>query len=150
MKLGRYLVGLASAEYCSDNECFFELKLQYRITMSCLNPVDNFWYPVEFAEDGTTIHQYGGGLYQTNYTTDPDVDVPEFKPWLYKDHVFDEAECIYGDGYKTSIITINDQSPGPLLEVNEGALVHVTVDNDLMGGSAATLHFHGFTVSFLK
>ena len=98
--------------------------------MSCLNPVDNFWYPITFDDDsGETIHQYESGLYPKTGTFEDDESVPDFKPWLYKEHKFDKSRCVYGDGNKTGVVTINGQHPGPVLEVNQNALVHVTVVN---------------------
>ena len=146
MKLSPLLLDLAKAEYCAEDECHFELRLQYRLTMSCLNPADNFWYPVKIDENGKTVHHFHSAIYPPNGTVpeDDSVEVPNFKPWLYNDHVFDESMCVYGDGGKTGIVTINDQHPGPVIEVNKDALVHVTVKNELLGGTAASIHFHGF------
>ena len=147
MKLSHtFLGGLAAvwAEFCPDKECYFELRLQWRLTMSCMNPADKFWYPVTFDDGGTTIHKYESALYPQKGTYKDDEGVPQFKPWLYQDHTFDESRCVYGDGSRTGIVTINDQHPGPVLEVNKDALVHVTVVNELLGGTAAYIHFHGF------
>ena len=33
---------------------------------------------------------------------------------------FDENNCIFGDGTKSNVITINDQFPGPVLELQQG------------------------------
>ena len=38
---------------------------------------------------------------------------------------FREENCIFGDGVKTSVITINDEFPGPTLAVMQGAKVNV-------------------------
>ena len=38
---------------------------------------------------------------------------------------------------------MNGHSPAEVLEVYEGALVHVKVVNRLMGGVSPTIHFHG-------
>ena len=42
---------------------------------------------------------------------------------------FSPEDCIFGDGVKTSVISINDQFPGPAIEVRQGATVHITVRN---------------------
>ena len=112
--------------------------------MSCFNPADEYWYPVTFDENGRTVQDFRNNLY-TGAHEDDGVEVPDFKPELFEhDLSFNESNCLYSDGYKHAVITINDQSPGPVLEVTQGALVHVTIINDMMGGAAATIHFHGF------
>ena len=57
--------------------------------------------------------------------------------------IFDPKKCIFGNNKKTGIITVNGHSPAEVLEVYEGALVHVKVVNRLMGGVSPTIHFHG-------
>ena len=42
------------------------------------------------------------------------------------------------------MVVINDKFPYEPLEVNEGALVHVKVTNNLLGGVSPVVHFHGF------
>ncbi|XP_066263245.1 uncharacterized protein [Branchiostoma lanceolatum] len=51
-------------------------------------------------------------------------------------------ETITADGVLRNVILVNDQFPGPTLEVMEGAQVIVTVVNNLMR-EATSLHFHG-------
>uniref|UniRef100_A0A913YNU6 Plastocyanin-like domain-containing protein n=1 Tax=Exaiptasia diaphana TaxID=2652724 RepID=A0A913YNU6_EXADI len=46
------------------------------------------------------------------------------------------------DGYNKTIITINDQFPGPTIEVLEGAEVVVTVINNLLKEDTS-IHWHG-------
>ena len=55
----------------------------------------------------------------------------------------DTDQCVLGDGIKRQVITINDEYPGPNLEVRENALVHVKVINNLFGGVSPTIHWHG-------
>jgi bilirubin oxidase len=47
-------------------------------------------------------------------------------------------------GAPTELWTYNDQFPGPLIEVNEGDHVHITVQNDLP--EETTVHWHGLPV----
>ena len=85
--LGKFLIllfvgnVLGSSEYCAKTECHFELHLQWRLTMSCLNLDDNFWYPVFVDSEGNIKHQFNSDLYPPNGTTDTDknIRVPDFK-----------------------------------------------------------------------
>ena len=122
-----------------DDECFFELNLNYRFTMSCKH--GDWWYPVEILPNGT-IHQAENNFYGKNYTDDPTLQ--DFPDELYEPKEFEEKNCVFGNGEKTGMITINDQAPPAPLEVIEGALVHVRVNNYLGGGISTSLHFHGF------
>ncbi len=45
------------------------------------------------------------------------------------------------DGFSREMILVNGQFPGPLLEINQGDEVWVTVHNKLPFNS--TMHFHG-------
>lgn len=48
------------------------------------------------------------------------------------------------DGVETSMILVNGQFPGPLIEANWGDWIEVTVHNDIYGPEEATiLHWHG-------
>ena len=122
-----------------DDECFFELNLHYRFTMSCKH--GDWWYPIEILQNGT-IKQTENNFYGKNYTGDPTLQ--DFPAELYEPKEFEEKNCVFGNGEKTGMITINDQAPPAPLEVIEGALVHVKVNNNLGGGIATSLHFHGF------
>ena len=97
--------------------------------MSCLNdkdPKHPYWYPVEIDENGKPVHHYNSALYPANETLREHgtEEVPPFPGgmWFFDEHEFDDSKCIYGDGGKQAIVTINDQHPGPVLEVVEGAL----------------------------
>jgi len=56
---------------------------------------------------------------------------------------FREENCIFGDGVKTSVITINDEFPGPTIAVMQGAKVNVKVTSHLYS-ITTSIHFHGF------
>jgi FtsP/CotA-like multicopper oxidase with cupredoxin domain len=45
------------------------------------------------------------------------------------------------NGFSREMILVNGQSPGPLLEMNEGDEVWVTVHNQMLDNT--TMHFHG-------
>ena len=45
------------------------------------------------------------------------------------------------------MIEINGQYPAAPIQVTEGALVHVKVNNNLFGAVAPTIHWHGFKMS---
>ncbi|KAJ6648616.1 G-protein coupled receptor Mth2, partial [Pseudolycoriella hygida] len=54
----------------------------------------------------------------------------------------DRPHCIYGDGVRRSIMTINRMMPGPPIQVCLGDTVVVDVVNRLMGESTS-IHWHG-------
>ena len=54
------------------------------------------------------------------------------------------SRCIFGKGGKAGVVEINDHYPAPPMHVMEGSLVHVKVINNILGGVAPTIHFHGF------
>ena len=88
--------------------------------MSC-KASNGAWYPI--TTDGTIDNltiKHG----QSNF-------YPEEKAEILAamNLTFSEEDCIFGDGVKTSIISINDQFPGPAIEVLQGAKVHITVRN---------------------
>ncbi|KAF5699212.1 multicopper oxidase [Fusarium mundagurra] len=48
------------------------------------------------------------------------------------------------DGFEQSLLTVNGQFPGPLLEANWGDIVEVTVHNNITGPAEGTaMHWHG-------
>ena len=51
------------------------------------------------------------------------------------------------DGVSRDMILINGQFPGPLLEINEGEDVWVTVDNHMPYNT--TMHYHGMLEEFI-
>ena len=122
MKLVYWLVSHVLAEICRgrftfdqirhslllDKHCFFELDLRYRFTMSC-HDKKGLWFPAEFDKNG--IKQAADNQYY-------------FKE---SDRRFDETNCIFGNGEKHALITINGKSPPPPLEVEVGSMLHVTV-----------------------
>jgi len=118
---------------CFEDECDFELILRYRFTMSC-KANNGDWYPIEVVENDDNT-------FTINATTN------EFYPnkteLTAMNLQFQEQNCIFGDGVRTSIIAINDQFPGPTIEVRQGAKIHFTVINKLRSTSA-TIHWHGF------
>jgi FtsP/CotA-like multicopper oxidase with cupredoxin domain len=49
------------------------------------------------------------------------------------------------DGYQKSVILINGQFPGPVIEANWGDIIQVTVHNQITGPEEGTsFHWHGF------
>ena len=86
--------------------------------MSC--EVQGVWYPIRMAtdKDGKKII-----VPATNsFYTDENV-------LKAKNLTFLEENCIFGDGVVTSIISINDQFPGPTIEVRDR---NVRVENRLV------------------
>lgn len=52
-------------------------------------------------------------------------------------------QCVTADGIERGIMTINRQIPGPAIHVCQNDFIVVDVIN-MMGGTAATIHWHGF------
>ena len=74
--------------------------------MSCKH--GDWWYPVEILQNGT-IKQTENNFYGKNYTDDPTLQ--DFPDELYEPKEFEEKNCVFGNGEKTGMIFINDQSP---------------------------------------
>lgn len=53
------------------------------------------------------------------------------------------SQCVTADGFERGIMTINRKIPGPAIHVCKNDLIVVDVVN-MMGGTAATIHWHGF------
>ncbi|KAI0803786.1 multicopper oxidase-domain-containing protein [Xylaria sp. FL0064] len=53
------------------------------------------------------------------------------------------------DGYEKSVILVNGQFPGPLIEANWGDYIEVTVHNNIVSGppEGTAIHWHGFLQS---
>ncbi|THU92259.1 hypothetical protein K435DRAFT_672475 [Dendrothele bispora CBS 962.96] len=49
----------------------------------------------------------------------------------------------FSDGYNRSYITINGQTPGPLIEANEGDTLVINVQNNLNDNQTSSIHWHG-------
>ncbi|KAH9889159.1 multicopper oxidase [Xylariomycetidae sp. FL2044] len=50
------------------------------------------------------------------------------------------------DGYEKSVLLVNDQFPGPLIEANWGDYIEVKVNNHILDGppEGTAIHWHGF------
>ena len=94
------------SKICREKHCYFELDLRYRYTMTCKR--DGEWFPAEFDANGI---KQGTNQYYYEETGNR----------------FNESDCLLGNGEKHAVITINDQSPPPAIEVEHGAILHVTV-----------------------
>ena len=78
--------------------------------MSCHNG-KGIWYPAEFDKKG--IKQAADNQYY----------------FIESENRFNETDCILGNGKKHAVISINGKSPPPPLEVEVGAMLHVTVSS---------------------
>ncbi|KAI7972181.1 hypothetical protein EIK77_001747 [Talaromyces pinophilus] len=77
-------------------------------------------------------------------STDPaSTDVPN--TGAVRSYKFSVSRAIKApDGYQKSVILINGQFPGPLIEANWGDTIEVTVTNDIEDtAEGVTLHWHG-------
>jgi len=127
-------IGFMRADSCFDEECEFELVLRHKYTMSC-KASNGAWYPV--TTDGTPDDvKINHG--ESNFYIEEKAEI-----LAGMNLTFSPEDCIFGDGVKTSVISINDQFPGPAIEVRQGATVHITVRN-MMYSTSATVHWHGF------
>lgn len=52
-------------------------------------------------------------------------------------------QCISADGIERGVMSINRKIPGPTIHVCKDDLIVVDVTN-MMGGTSATIHWHGF------
>ncbi|OLN85358.1 Laccase-2-like protein 5, partial [Colletotrichum chlorophyti] len=60
-----------------------------------------------------------------------------------REYVFNITRELHApDGYEKSMILVNGQSPGPLIEANTGDTIRVTVNNQ-MKQESTTIHWHG-------
>ena len=108
---------------CLENECELELVLRHRFTMSCLAN-NGEWYPIVATPRADAANEFD--ISPTTNLFDPNID-----DLTAKNLTFDEENCIFGDGTRTSVVSINDQFPGPSIEIGLGAKVHITVTNML-------------------
>lgn len=54
-------------------------------------------------------------------------------------------DVIAPDGYQKSVLLVNGQFPGPLVEANWGDYIEVKVNNQITGDEEGTaMHWHGF------
>ncbi|CAH1274669.1 Hypp5360 [Branchiostoma lanceolatum] len=107
---------------CTDAVCEFTLVVRYAWTMTHTGSNGKV--------NGVKI--LTNGSLQVKNSVFPDVDGP----------IVPMEEVITADGVQRNVIVVNEQFPGPTLEVMEGAQVVVTVVNNLMR-EATSLHFHG-------
>ncbi|KAI1873892.1 uncharacterized protein JN550_003161 [Neoarthrinium moseri] len=72
------------------------------------------------------------------YTTTPETGVTRTYEWNIT------RETIAPDGYEKSVILVNEQFPGPLIEANWGDWIEVKVTNQIEDvGEGTAIHWHG-------
>ncbi|XP_078620738.1 uncharacterized protein LOC144887397 [Branchiostoma floridae x Branchiostoma japonicum] len=118
-------VTMATTQRCSDDVCEFTLVVRYARTMTHTGNADGSVHGIEILTNGSLQDVYS--FSQAGVMDGPIVPV---------------NETITADGVQRNVILVNDQFPGPTLEVMEGAQVVVTVVNKLLR-EATSLHFHG-------
>ncbi|XP_065052890.1 uncharacterized protein LOC135682090 [Rhopilema esculentum] len=125
----------SSGEICKENICKFVLTLREELSMTRTIRPGRIWTSGETfllqLENGRLIQRLGT-FYQQKVYNDYDGLV-----------VNATTDTITADGVRRSLITINGQFPGPMLEVMEGSEVEVIVNNQMLHKSA-TVHWHGF------
>ncbi|BFZ06751.1 hypothetical protein BsWGS_09789 [Bradybaena similaris] len=52
-------------------------------------------------------------------------------------------QCVAADGRARGILTVNRMMPGPVIDVCEGDIIEVQVDNQMQLGEGASIHWHG-------
>merc|ERR1719495_1563385 len=106
MKTSLRLITLTLLQYCfsddvcRDSVCHFELSLNYRYTMSCMDDTGSHsngpgWFPIETNKD------------RRPYLTE--------NTFYYKNETrfFDSSRCIFGKGGKSGVVEINNHYPAP-------------------------------------
>ncbi|XP_035661520.1 L-ascorbate oxidase-like [Branchiostoma floridae] len=116
-------VSMATAEMCTDDVCEFTLVVRQARTMTYTGS-DGKVNGIEILKNGSLQDKYS--------LSQGDMDGP----------IVPVEETITADGVQRNVILVNDQFPGPTLEVMEGAQVVLTVVNKLYR-EATSLHFHG-------
>ncbi|XP_048577660.1 LOW QUALITY PROTEIN: L-ascorbate oxidase [Nematostella vectensis] len=116
---------VSNTEICTKSICEYEFVVRETKTMMYSSDANNA-YQVKLEDDGSlsllaTPHGF--------HRTVPNISIP-----------LDKVHTV--DGINRTIITINDQFPGPTIEVTEGAEVVVTVVNHLLK-EGVTIHWHG-------
>ena len=155
-----FIIELLTTEHpwIRDTVCHFELKLNYRYTMSCMDDFGSHengpgWFPVDINSERRPFLTENT-FYYKNETRffDPSRSGISWR-FLHLKTVHDRLyidpfwRCIFGKGGKAGVVEINDHYPAPPMHVMEGALVHIKVINNILGGVAPTIHFHGFKMS---
>ncbi|XP_031570019.1 laccase-4-like [Actinia tenebrosa] len=113
------------AEVCTKQVCEYEFMVRETRSMMYRPDIDHA-YLVKVHQDGALrLQETPDGFHRSV----PNISVP-----------LDKVHTV--DGYNRTIITINDQFPGPTIEVMEGAEVVVTVVNELLK-EGLSIHWHG-------
>ncbi|ELQ44999.1 laccase-2 [Pyricularia oryzae] len=94
--------------------------------------------PEESGKSGILPAADAFDLRKTNFfVTDQDAQMREYEFNITR------VEVEGPDGVKKSMVLVNGQSPGPLIEANSGDLVKVVVHNSMPGDERTTIHWHG-------
>ncbi|KAI8496477.1 hypothetical protein Bbelb_257760 [Branchiostoma belcheri] len=113
---------MATTQRCADDVCEFTLVVRYARTM------------MHTGSDGTVT--------RVEILTNGSLLAIDERAGDKEGSIVPVNETITADGVQRNVILVNDQFPGPTLEVMEGAQVVVTVVNNLLR-EATSLHFHG-------
>ncbi|XP_033119509.1 laccase-1-like [Anneissia japonica] len=115
-----------SSDVCLDDVCYFNLKVRHHRTMTFTDSHGRS-SPVSL-EDNGNLRLISTWSYTSGSTPNGSLVQPD--------------DVISGDGVVRRIIVINNEFPGPTLEVMEGAKVVVRVTN-LMTSEVLSIHWHG-------
>ena len=105
-----FLTGPSAADICSSPVCKFDLTVRYASTMVYRTPRGTGY---SVALNGTRLQVVANTKRQL-----PDKVIGTF---------VNEDDVITADGFRRNVMTINDQFPGPAIEVYEGAQVRVYI-----------------------
>jgi len=123
-------------DICKEKVCEFTLTIREEMTMTRKYRQGKIFETGETMvlkmEDDKLLQTRGYWYQQPLYEKEQDVEIT---------NVTDDV--ITADGVTRSIITVNEQFPGPTLEVMEGAEIVVRVHNRMLD-KAASIHWHGF------
>ncbi|XP_066272659.1 uncharacterized protein [Branchiostoma lanceolatum] len=117
-------VSMATAEMCTDDVCEFTLVVRRAKTMTHTGSDDKV--------NGIEILRNGSLQVKVHVGWAKDTDGP----------IVPVEETITADGVQRNVIVVNDQFPGPTLEVMEGAQVVLKVINHFYK-EVTSLHVHG-------
>ncbi|CAH1249449.1 Hypp8609 [Branchiostoma lanceolatum] len=117
-------VSMATAEMCTDDVCEFTLIVRRARTMTHTGS--------DGKVNGVEILRNGSLQVKVHVGWAEDTDGP----------IVPVEETITADGVQRNVILVNDQFPGPTLEVMEGAQVVLKVINHFYK-DVASLHVHG-------
>ncbi len=133
------------SEYSRDRATIIRKPWRWRLCLgiggtALLVMVISIWFARNLSHNVTDAVAKASSIQTNDYILDQDwdFDAPPRRreyTWTVRDQVHNP------DGVYRPMMLVNDQFPGPLIEVNEGDTIVVHVDNRAV--NATSLHWHG-------